>query len=127
MTVDINLAWNRVKKDLKDKHFISPLFLPDILEVDLAKWLAELKDKIETVCLPLWAQAEDKLKRMQAYKVSPNMQQKATKLLAYVELRRKELDVFNRMIDTGDQEKLIPELNGLRDEMNILAAEIRKL
>lgn len=48
MTVDIILAWNRVKKDLKDKHFISPLFLPDILEVDLAKWLTELKDKIET-------------------------------------------------------------------------------
>lgn len=48
MTVDINLAWSRVKKDLKDKHFISPLFLPDILEVDIAKWLGELKNKIET-------------------------------------------------------------------------------
>lgn len=47
MTVDINLAWNRVKKDLKDKHFISLLFLPDILQVDLAKWLGELKEKIE--------------------------------------------------------------------------------
>ena len=47
MTVDINLAWSRVKKDLKDKHFISPLFLPDILQVNLAKWLNELKEKIE--------------------------------------------------------------------------------
>jgi hypothetical protein len=47
MTVDINLAWNRVKKDLKDKHFISPLFLPDIIQTDIDKWLADLKDKIE--------------------------------------------------------------------------------
>src|ERR1041385_6659966 len=47
MTVDINLAWNRVRKDLKDKHFISPLFLPSILHVDLAKWLSQLKEKIE--------------------------------------------------------------------------------
>ncbi len=87
----------------------------------------ELKNKIETVCLPLWAQAEEKLKRMQAYKVSANMQKKTEKLLAYVDLRRKELDVFNRMIDTGEQEKLIPELNGLRDKMNALAEEIRNL
>jgi Reverse transcriptase (RNA-dependent DNA polymerase) len=47
MTVDINLAWNRVKKDLKDKHFISPLYLPDILLTDLTKWLGALKVKIE--------------------------------------------------------------------------------
>jgi rhomboid protease GluP len=87
----------------------------------------ELKSKIETVCAPLWAQAEDKLKRMQQYKVSPAMQQKTKKLLEYVELRKKELDVFNRMIDTGDQQKLIPELNTLRNRMNELAAEISKL
>lgn len=87
----------------------------------------ELKSKIETVCTPLWAQAEDKLKRMQQYQVSPAMQQKTKKLLEYVELRKKELDVFNRMIDTGDQQKLIPELNTLRNRMNELAAEISKL
>jgi hypothetical protein len=48
MTIDIDLAWNRVKKDLKEKHFISPLFLPDILQTDLTKWLGELKIKIES-------------------------------------------------------------------------------
>src|SRR5437868_6523671 len=47
MIVDISLAWNRVKKDLKNKHFISPLFLPEILQVDLTKWLTELRGKIE--------------------------------------------------------------------------------
>ena len=88
---------------------------------------AELKSTIETICIPLWAQAEDKLKRMQAYKVSPIMHQKTGKLLEYVALRKKELDVLNRMIDTGDQQKFIPELNSLRDQMNALAVEISKL
>ncbi len=87
----------------------------------------ELKNKIETVCLPSWAQVEGKLKRMQEYKVSPGMQQKTAKLLEYVELRKKELDVFNRMIDTGEQQSLIPELNKLREQMNVLAGEISKL
>jgi rhomboid protease GluP len=87
----------------------------------------ELKIKIQTICMPSWAQVEEKLKQMQKYEVSPAMQQKTTKLLEYVELRKKELDVFNRMIDTGDQQKLIPELNELRNGMNVLAAEISKL
>jgi hypothetical protein len=47
MNVDIDLAWNRVRKDLKDKHFISPLFLPDILQVNLTDWLLGIKTKIE--------------------------------------------------------------------------------
>jgi rhomboid protease GluP len=87
----------------------------------------ELKNKIQTVCGPAWAQVEDKLKRMETYKVSPAMHQKTTKLLEYVELRKKELDVFNRMINTGDQQTLIPELNDLRNQMNVLAVEISKL
>jgi hypothetical protein len=48
MNVDIDLAWNRVRKDLKDKHFISPLFLPDILQVNLKVWLSGIKTKIES-------------------------------------------------------------------------------
>ena len=47
MTIDINLAWSRVKKDLKDKHFISPIFIADILNGDLEKYLEALKIKIE--------------------------------------------------------------------------------
>ena len=87
----------------------------------------ELKDKITTVCFPLWAQAEEKLKSMQAYKVSANMQKKTEKLLAYVELRKKELDVLNSMIDTGEQEKLMPELINTRNQINALVADIQKL
>jgi hypothetical protein len=47
MNVDIKLAWSRVQNDLKNKHFISPLFLPDILRVDIDNWLSELKIKVE--------------------------------------------------------------------------------
>lgn len=87
----------------------------------------ELKNKIETICIPAWAQFEDKLKRMQTYKVSPAMHQKTTKLLQYVALRKKELDVLTRMINTGEQQPLMPELNDVRNQLNELVAEISKL
>jgi rhomboid protease GluP len=87
----------------------------------------ELKNKIETICFPLWSQAEDKIKKMQAYDVSPNMQKKVIKLLEYIQLRRKELEVLNKMIETQEQQSLIPALNEVRDSINALAAQIQKL
>lgn len=47
MNIDINLAWRRVWKDIKDRHFISPLFLPDIIQKDVENWLNKLKTKID--------------------------------------------------------------------------------
>ncbi len=88
---------------------------------------SELKNKIENTCFPLWSQAENKLKQMQKYDVSPNMQKKAIMLLEYVQLRRKELGVFNKMIETQDQQNLIPELSKVRENINALAAQIQKL
>ncbi|NOT92122.1 rhomboid family intramembrane serine protease [Ferruginibacter sp.] len=87
----------------------------------------ELKNKIENTCFPLWKQAEDKLKQMQAYEVSAGVQKKTTKLLEYIQLRRKELDVFNKMIETQDQEALIPALNEIRDSISVIGAAIQKL
>lgn len=87
----------------------------------------ELKDKIENICLPLWKQAEDKLKQMQAYEVSASVQKKTIKLLEYIQLRRKELDVFNKMIETQEQESLIPSLNEIRDSISVIGAAIQKL
>lgn len=55
------------------------------------------------------------------------MQKKTEKLLAYVVLRRKELDVLNSMIDTGEQEKLMPELINIRNQINALVEEVQKL
>lgn len=87
----------------------------------------ELKRIIENQCFPQWAQAENKTRQMLTYKVSGNMHKKAEKLLDYISLRRKELGVFIKMIDTGEQENLIPELNKVREEIIRLVAEIQKL
>lgn len=87
----------------------------------------ELKNKIENTCLPLWKQAEDKLKQMQTYEVSASVQKKTIKLLEYIQLRKKELDVFNKMIETGEQKSLIPALNEIRDSISIIGAAIEKL
>jgi rhomboid protease GluP len=87
----------------------------------------ELKLKIENVCVPLWTEAEGKLKQMQAYNVSPNMQKKTTLLLQYIQLRRKELDIFSKMIETKEQDSLMPELNEVRKNINALVAEVQKL
>jgi rhomboid protease GluP len=87
----------------------------------------ELKNKIETICFPLWSQAEDKIKKMQTYDVSPNMQKKVIMLLEYIKLRQKELGVLNKMIETQEQQSLIPVLNEVRDSINGLAAQIQKL
>lgn len=48
MTIDIDLAWSRVKKDLRDRHFISPLHLPTVLEKNLNPSLENIKKKIES-------------------------------------------------------------------------------
>jgi rhomboid protease GluP len=87
----------------------------------------ELKLKIENVCVPLWTEAEGKLKQMQAYNVSPSMQKKTTLLLQYIQLRRKELDIFRKMIETKEQDSLMPELNEVRKNINALVAEVQKL
>ncbi len=87
----------------------------------------ELKNKIENTCFPLWKQAEDKLNQMQTYEVSAGVQKKTTKLLEYVQLRRKELDVCNKMIETQEQQRIMPELNKVRDSINSIALQIQKL
>ncbi|MFA4852132.1 MAG: RNA-directed DNA polymerase [Bacteroidales bacterium] len=46
--MDVYLAWNRVKKDLKNRNFISPISIPEILQIDIDKWLADLKQKFES-------------------------------------------------------------------------------
>lgn len=48
MNIDIELAWQRLKKDMKEKHFVSPLYLVDVLESNCTSWLPELKERIES-------------------------------------------------------------------------------
>ena len=87
----------------------------------------ELKNKIDSLCYPLWAEAEIKLKSTSTYEVSPAMHAKADKLLEYIGLRKKELDIFIKMIDTGKQDELIPQLKEVRIAINNLVAELQKL
>lgn len=87
----------------------------------------ELKNKIDSLCYPLWAEAEIKLKSTSTYEVSPAMHAKADKLLEYIGLRKKELDIFITMIDTGKQDELIPQLKEVRIAINNLVAELQKL
>jgi len=47
MNLDVVLSWKRIKKDFKDKNFIYPLLLPNILQNDLDKWLQILKEKFD--------------------------------------------------------------------------------
>ena len=55
------------------------------------------------------------------------MHAKADKLLEYIGLRKKELDIFIKMIDTGKQDELIPQLKEVRIAINNLVAELQKL
>lgn len=87
----------------------------------------ELKNKIETVCLPSWTEAEEKLKQMKGYNVSQGMQVKVDKLQEYVKLRKQELEILIKMIDADSQNELMPEHNAIIDKINAISEEIGKL
>lgn len=87
----------------------------------------ELKSKIDSVCYPLWEVAVSKLKPTTTYDVSEAMHTKAAKLLEYVELRKEELDILTKIINTGKSEELIPQLKDVRTKMNKIGEEMQKL
>jgi rhomboid protease GluP len=87
----------------------------------------ELKSKIDSLCYPMWNTAEVKLKATEQYDVSASMHTRAAKLLEYARLRKDELDIYLKMINTGKSEDLIPQLNDVRKKMNALGSEMQKL
>ena len=87
----------------------------------------ELKNKIDSISYPLWTDAETKLNTTSMFDISAAMHTKANKLLEYVGLRKKELDILLKIINTGKSEELIPQLNDVRTKMNIIGAEMQKL
>jgi rhomboid protease GluP len=87
----------------------------------------ELKTKIETICLPSWTEADEKLKQMKGYTVSQGMQVKVDKLQEYVQLRKEELAILLKMIDTGNQDELMPEHNAVINKINAISEELGKL
>jgi hypothetical protein len=48
MELNTALSWTRIKKDLKDRNFIKPIFIPDIIQTDLDSWLEALKVRFES-------------------------------------------------------------------------------
>jgi len=87
----------------------------------------ELKSKIDSLCYPLWISAETKLKATEQYDISATMHTRAAKLVEYAKLRKEELDIYLKLINTGKSEDLIPQLNDVRKRMNDLGSEIQKL
>lgn len=47
MELDIQLAWQRIKLDLKERNFVKPVFLPAVIQSDLETWLGGLKHDFE--------------------------------------------------------------------------------
>ncbi|MGB4844472.1 MAG: rhomboid family intramembrane serine protease [Ferruginibacter sp.] len=88
---------------------------------------AEVLNKIETVSLPAWEKAESSLRQMKTFNVSKNKHLRTAKLLEYVQLRKKEARMIKRMINTGEVENLIPQLEKIRVDMNRNMEEIQKL
>lgn len=87
---------------------------------------AELKVKIETICYPAWKQIEEKLSITKGYDVSPILHTKSDKLLAYVQLRKQELDVLLEIINSGNQDGLIDRLNEVREKLRQAIADLQE-
>jgi rhomboid protease GluP len=85
---------------------------------------AELKEKLLNTSRPKWEQFKAKLLAAKNYDVSPAMKLKTDKLLEYVDLRNKEINILVQMVDGGDSETLIRELNEVRNGLNRLGEEI---
>ncbi|UEG48956.1 rhomboid family intramembrane serine protease [Ferruginibacter lapsinanis] len=85
----------------------------------------ELKIKINSISYPSWKRVEAALEETKGYNISPAMHAKADRLLAYVMLREKELDVLLKIIDTGNQQEFIPELNEVRMKQKEATAELQ--
>lgn len=87
----------------------------------------EFKKQIQETAMPLWEQAETMLTKTKNYDIPEEMHIRAAKLIEYIGLRKEELNLLIKMIDTGEQEKWMPELNEVREKILAIIDEISKL
>ncbi len=87
----------------------------------------EFKKQIQETAMPLWEQAETMLTKTKNYDIPEEMHTRAAKLIEYIGLRKEELNLLIKMIDTGEQEKWMPELNEVREKILAIIDEISKL
>jgi hypothetical protein len=115
-----NEKFNKVLVELTEKEelAISPL-------ADTSLTNAELKNIINTVCYPAWDAIELKLKATKNYSISPSMHTKADKLLEYIVYRREELIIRLKIIENGQQEALLQELDTVILKINKVVGELQ--
>lgn len=87
----------------------------------------EFKKQIQETAMPQWEQAETMLTKTKSYDIPEEMHARTAKLIEYIGLRKEELNLLIKMIDTGEQEKWMPELNEVREKMGTVIDEISKL
>ncbi|MGG9971770.1 rhomboid family intramembrane serine protease [Ferruginibacter sp. SUN002] len=85
----------------------------------------ELKNTINTVCYPAWDAIDLRLKATKNYKISPSMHKKADKLLEYVGYRKEELGIRLKMIEDGQTEELLQELDSVILKINKVVGELQ--
>jgi rhomboid protease GluP len=113
---------DRFSEVMRDIYKMDSEAIQPMLDTTLSD--AELKEKLTQISLPKWEQFQAKLLAAGQYDISPAMKQKTGKLSSYVELRKQEINILVRMVDGGDTQALIQELNEVRNKLNRLGEEI---
>ncbi|CAN5677676.1 hypothetical protein BH10BAC2_BH10BAC2_02830 [soil metagenome] len=86
----------------------------------------ELIKKIDETGFPQWQQAEHLVSATTEYDISTTAHAKAQKLLQYIALRKKEMELLKQVAQTQNTDTLIPQINAIRSEAYALFDEIVK-
>lgn len=84
----------------------------------------ELLNKINITGLPELKQAEQIIGTTNNYSISPASHNKAAKLIKYISLRKNELLILKKMVETKSTDSLMSRLNDIRQEAYALFNEI---
>ena len=83
-------------------------------------------DKLRYVVLPKWEQARQLILPTTSYDISPASHHKATGLLDYISLRKRETEILIEMATTSQTNNLLAELKECRTKASAVFAEISK-
>jgi len=84
----------------------------------------ELAIQIDREAMPAWQMLEQKLVATAGYKISPAAHEKASLLVQYIGMRKRELGIIKQMTADGQAPGLVQELNKTRDSSNALYEKI---
>jgi rhomboid protease GluP len=86
----------------------------------------ELKKKIDEEGLPKLKEAALLFSNTNTFEISPASHTKAEKLLEYIALRKKEMELLKQMIETKKINELMPQLNDVREKADSIFADVLK-